>query len=154
MNSWLPWILPVVILLTVGVVMIWQVEDWSRDLTQNHARTDAAAADARLHPIESPLPPGELAAAVRSAAATLPRWQFVDERHQGNTLELHFVRTTPLFRFRDDVRVRIATTAAGQRVEAESQSRVGKGDLGQNPRNLRELFEALRQQLSASAAGE
>ncbi|MFK8111816.1 MAG: DUF1499 domain-containing protein [Rubripirellula sp.] len=30
------------------------------------------------------------------------------------------------------------------RVEAQSQSRVGKGDLGQNPRNLKEIMSELR----------
>jgi uncharacterized protein (DUF1499 family) len=57
---------------------------------------------------------------------------------------LHFVRTTPLMRYKDDIRVRIVPAASGSRVSAESRSRIGRGDLGQNPRNLRELLAAVR----------
>jgi uncharacterized protein (DUF1499 family) len=43
----------------------------------------------------------------------------------------------------DDVHVRLIADGVNTRVEAKSQSRVGVGDLGQNPRNLRQLTNAL-----------
>ena len=57
---------------------------------------------------------------------------------------VHLTRKTRLFRFVDDVHLRIFPDGGGSRVEGTSQSRVGKGDLGQNARNLRELFRDLR----------
>ena len=52
-------------------------------------------------------------------------------------------RRTRVFRFIDDITIEFHETTSGVRVEAESRSRVGKGDLGQNPRNLIELSKAL-----------
>ena len=79
------------------------------------------------------------------AASGLARWQLVEQNESGGIIQLHFVRATPLWRFKDDIRVRIAPAAGGgSLLTAESRSRVGKGDLGQNPRNLRELLGAIR----------
>ena len=46
--------------------------------------------------------------------------------------------------FYDDITV-ILRSERGNSVKATSQSRVGKGDLGQNPRNLKELVNFLLQ---------
>ena len=59
-------------------------------------------------------------------------------------LVLSLVRTTRLMGFADDIRVFLQTTAVGTKIDVTSQSRVGKGDLGQNPRNVREVLTALR----------
>jgi uncharacterized protein (DUF1499 family) len=60
------------------------------------------------------------------------------------TREVHAVVTTALWRFKDDVRIRIdARPDGGSRVYARSQSRVGRGDLGANARHLRELVTTL-----------
>ena len=48
-------------------------------------------------------------------------------------------------RFTDDIVVVLRTEGDLTRVQAQSQSRVGKGDLGQNPRNLKELVGYLKQ---------
>jgi hypothetical protein len=53
---------------------------------------------------------------------------------------LSAVVVSPLFRFRDDVTVRLKTAAGGTLLQAHASSRVGKGDLGANGRHLRELF--------------
>jgi uncharacterized protein (DUF1499 family) len=132
------------LLLAIVTIVALQVEDWRRDLTTNHAETAQDAEDSRLRPIESELPPAELAAQVSAATAGLPNWRLESRQENGESIELHFVRTTRLLRFVDDIRVRIAPTAGGSRLTAESRSRVGKGDLGQNPRNLRELLGAVR----------
>ena len=131
-------------LLAIVIIVALQIEDWRRDLTTNHAETAQDAADSRLQPIESELSPGDLGYVVEAAAAGLPNWRLESRQENGESIELRFVRTTRLLRFVDDIRVRIAPTAGGSRLTAESRSRVGKGDLGQNPRNLRELLGAVR----------
>ena len=130
--------------LAVAIVLATQVEDWSRDLSTNVAATSDEARDPRLRTLDSPLPPAELADAVAQAAGQLPRWELVERTEDDRQVRLHFVRTTGILRFKDDIRVRIEPAARGSRLSAESRSRVGKGDLGQNPRNLRELLDKLR----------
>ena len=132
-------------LVLVLVVLFAQVEDWSRDLTTNVAVTDENAGDERLRPVHSTLPVEGLANRIEKAARDLPRWTLTERRETEGAIELHFVRSTAVLRFRDDIRVRIEPTGdGGSLLTAESRSRVGKGDLGQNPRNLRELLEAVR----------
>jgi uncharacterized protein (DUF1499 family) len=129
--------------LGAGLILVAHVEDWSRDLSTNVATTSDDSQDPRLRTIESKLPPGELADVVVAAVQELPRWELIEQSREPN-VELHFVRTTGLMRFRDDVRVRIEPVGGGSRLSAVSRSRVGKGDLGQNPRNLRELLDKVR----------
>jgi len=136
-----------VLALAVGVGLALHVEDWRRDLTTNWAVTAEDAADVRLRPIEADLPAVELARLVETAAAALPNWRLESRQETGDSIELHFARTTRLLRFADDIRVHIVAGGGGARLTAESRSRVGKGDLGQNPRNLRELLGAVRESL-------
>jgi uncharacterized protein (DUF1499 family) len=53
------------------------------------------------------------------------------------------VRKTRLFRFRDDVTARVRPDPDGAWLELTSVSRLGRGDVGQNPRNLEELPRAV-----------
>jgi uncharacterized protein (DUF1499 family) len=131
-------------LLALAAGMAATVDDWSRDLWTNVAATSAGAADPQLRPIQSPLQPSELAAQTITAAQRLPRWQLAEQAAARDAIDLHFVRTTGLWKFKDDIRVRIEPHAGGSLLTAQSRSRVGKGDLGQNPRNLKELLDGLR----------
>lgn len=88
--------------------------------------------------------PDELARAIESAVEKLPSWTL--EGSQDGTI--HAVRRTRIFRFKDDVTVRISERDAGSEATFESASRVGKGDLGQNPRNLQQLLEAVNEELT------
>lgn len=128
--------------LVIGVVA--QVEDWSRDFTTNSARLDDDHPDPRLKPLLSLLPVTELADRVERAAQELPRWQVLSRDQTSDGVVLRLVRTTRLWRFQDDVVVTIQRREQGTYLTAESRSRVGRGDLGQNPRNLRELLDKLR----------
>jgi uncharacterized protein (DUF1499 family) len=110
-------------------------------LTRNWADTDEPG-DATLAPVELPLPPHEVLARVESAIGQLPRWRV--ESLDDDAGLLRATRRTRLWRFIDDVTVCLEATPTGTRVHARSQSRVGKGDLGQNRRNLRELFQAIQ----------
>ena len=59
----------------------------------------------------------------------------------GTVAVASLTRRTLLFRFVDDIEVRFVQSENDAPITfyAKSQSRIGKGDLGQNPRNLIEL---------------
>ena len=97
--------------------------------------TPNSARAARTYPVA----PERLLSDVRRAVEGLPRWSL--EAADGS--EVRAVRKTRLFRFRDDVTARVDPDPNGARLELTSASRLGKGDLGQNPRNLEELLQAV-----------
>jgi uncharacterized protein (DUF1499 family) len=114
---------------------------WSDWLTRNWADTDEPGGPA---PPELPLPPADALPRVEAAIRGLPRWQVESVDPAGAALRA--TRRTRLG-FVDDVTVRLEPTPAGSRLHARSRSRVGKGDFGQNRRNLGELFAAVRRSL-------
>jgi uncharacterized protein (DUF1499 family) len=133
------------IAITALTLLLLQIEDWHRDLTTNSAATDAQSRDERLRPIRSMLPPDHLADLVVEAMQPRNNWKLQSRTPHAERIDLHFVRTTPWLRFQDDIRVQIELApGGGSFLNANSQSRIGKGDLGQNPRNLRELLAAVR----------
>ena len=105
---------------------------------RNWHDTDEPGADPG--PLDLPLPPGEALARVEAAIGGLPRWR-VEQTGAGTVTA---TRRTRIFRFTDDVTIRLEPVPAGTRVHVRSKSRVGKSDLGQNRRNVTELFTALR----------
>jgi len=135
----------VAVLAAAGLlVLALQVDDWSRDLTTNVAETDPEAKDPLLRPLELRRSVSETAPLIEHAAAALPRWDGVDVAVDSAGAVLHLVRTSGLFRLRDDVTVWVEGRRGGCEIRARSASRVGSGDLGQNPRNLRVLMRAIR----------
>ncbi len=118
--------------------------DWKRALTQNHATLEPDSAEPLLRPLDLPDSPKEIANQIERWAEQQPRWS-VESRHDSDSaVELHLTRSTRVMRFVDDVRLRIAWEGNSSRIVAESRSRIGKGDLGQNARNLKELTGPLR----------
>ncbi len=81
---------------------------------------------------------------VEQWAATRPNWSFESREQSGDEVHVHLTHRTAVLRFVDDIHVRLTEEDGGTRVDAESRSRFGKGDLGQNPRNLRELRKGLQ----------
>ena len=73
-----------------------------------------------------------------------PRWTLQSRQDSAGEIAIHLTHRTRTVRFVDDINVRLLDDGESTKVLAESRSRVGKGDLGQNPRNLRELVAALR----------
>ena len=137
------------IALLLGIWLFVTVDDWSRDLTTNHAATSPSAKRPSLHPIVSERPRKELADIVVDAAQKLKGWTLATREESKDAITLRLVRTTPLMRFQDDITVHIRPLKDGQprsqsEITAESRSRVGKGDFGQNPRNLAELMDKIR----------
>ncbi|NOZ39714.1 MAG: DUF1499 domain-containing protein [Planctomycetes bacterium] len=142
-----------VVLAILGVVAL-QVDDWSRDLTTNRAATRLDAPDRSLRSLELSASVAEVTGAMTRFVERSRAWAF-DEKESGgeeaseadDIVAIGLTRTSQLFRFVDDVRVFLQPTALGTRVDITSQSRVGKGDLGQNPRNIRTLLQVLRNEL-------
>jgi len=132
------------ILLLVLAAPLLIIDDWSRDLSTNRAATSNDAANPSLRNIDSKLPPEELAEVVRQAVPELNGWKLAGS---GQPDVVRFTRTTRLMGFVDDIEVTIQATSDGSTLSAVSQSRTGRGDLGQNPRNLVELTNAVRRAL-------
>ena len=112
----------------------WFTKNWANTTEPTHA--DLAPLD---------LPSVDVAAAitkVESAIRTLPNWAI--ESVDAATGKLHLTRKTGVVRFVDDIRLTLENTATGVQVHADSRSRVGTGDLGQNRRNILELWSVLR----------
>ncbi len=57
------------------------------------------------------------------------------------------VWTSPVFKFKDDVTIDLATADKGTRVRVCSRSRVGRYDFGQNAKHIRELFAEIKKAL-------
>jgi uncharacterized protein (DUF1499 family) len=107
---------------------------------RNWAETDEPG-DPALASIVIPLPLPQALAQVEETLRRLPRWQV--QSVDAPTGTIHATRRTRVFRFVDDVTIRLEPTEGGTRIRARSQSRIGKGDLGQNRRNLVELLQFL-----------
>lgn len=84
----------------------------------------------------------------RAAVEALPGWEMVRVDPRDEVIEAE--RTAGLFRLVSDVTIRVEpVTEFVSQVHLRSASRVGKGDLGQNARNIEEFFEELDQRLGA-----
>lgn len=131
-----------------GLLLVYlTVDDWSRDLSINWAETSAQHVDSGLHPPRVAGTLAETRQIVLQAATSLPGWKDATTS-SGAENRLAFERTTPWFRFVDDITVELLPDENGTLVTIKSRSRVGKGDLGQNPRNIKELVTAINKTAS------
>ncbi len=122
-----------------------RIDNWKRDLTTNHARLSDDASDERLRPPLVKGTPTEVADRIARWIGQQGRWKLVRQQRIKQGVDMNLTRTTSIMRFTDDVDVYLRAEGDSTRVQAQSQSRVGKGDLGQNPRNLKELVGNLMQ---------
>jgi uncharacterized protein (DUF1499 family) len=142
-------IIALVIAAAVTGKILWSIDDWGRDFSSNHARLDDQAVDPRLRPVQVPISITAVREQMLAWVQTQPRWEVVEVDQTDGEVILHLIRTTPLLRFVDDIHVTLRPADLSQpdaatQINAESQSRIGKGDLGQNPRNLIELSASWR----------
>lgn len=83
-----------------------------------------------------------------AAAGALERWEVVEADVATRTIEAE--ATTRVFGLVDDVTIRVEpVTEFVTRVHVRSASRVGKGDFGQNARNIEAFFVELDGRLGA-----
>jgi uncharacterized protein (DUF1499 family) len=142
------WVLAGVAIVTIFIFS--HVDDWSRDLTTNTAWTDEASQT--LKPLRVAKSPELLKADLLRMVDSMSNWRVADGDEDssvadGGALKVHLVRTTTIMRFKDDIWVTLmpGDSEGSTIVQVRSQSRLGRGDLGQNPRNIRELLERLSQ---------
>lgn len=87
--------------------------------------------------------------AARRAVEQLPRWVLTSQDPARAVINAEV--TSRLFRFVDDVQIRIEEQDGHAVAHVRSASRVGKGDFGQNARHIRSLFDALDRQMGQPA---
>lgn len=92
-----------------------------------------------------PAPPAEAFERARDAAIDLD-WRIgsADAPGEDGNARLEAVATTPLFRFRDDVVVRLRAEGDGTRIDLRSRSRIGRHDLGANARRIRDFLDRVQ----------
>jgi uncharacterized protein (DUF1499 family) len=94
-----------------------------------------------ITPLALAAPPAEAFARVRATAARMSGWVVV--REDATAFELEANATTELFRFVDDVSIRVRAEAGGSRVDVRSRSRLGRADFGANAARIREFMRQL-----------
>jgi len=78
-----------------------------------------------------------------STVQSLPRWRVV--KTDAKQKKICAEATTRIFHFVDDLTIQLQETSGRTVVHVRSASRIGKGDLGQNARNIRLFFRTLGQ---------
>lgn len=90
--------------------------------------------------------PAQVFDAALHAVQRMPRWSLVS--HQPATGEIRVEGRTLVWRFVDDILIRVKVRADDAVVEVRSASRVGRGDFGQNARNIRSFLQELDRQVA------
>ena len=141
MKTLLKWLLAVAVIAALAVALTtWPlINDVETGKTPEYPDLQVKEYAAR---------PERVAKALETALGKLPRWEIVGSGHGQASHSLQAVHTTRVFRFKDDVSVRIWREGERKRVSVRSRSRIGKADFGQNARNIRELLAALDRELS------
>jgi uncharacterized protein (DUF1499 family) len=125
-------------------------ENQGRDLTYPHGPADTTALQRAAYPDLAPIPvaapPDEALRRARRAAEELG-WEVVEMDETEGRLEA--TETSRIFRFVDDVVVRVRPGAEGSIVDLRSTSRVGESDLGANAARIR----AFRDRVSSAPSG-
>lgn len=115
-------------------VLRWFIANWADTNPPTHPD---------LTPFEIPIPPDRAVDGLRAAVTGTSSWR-VESVEAGPPVVVRLTHRTRVFRFVDDVTVRLEPSGTGTRVHARSKSRIGVADLGQNRRNLLDLFATLR----------
>ncbi len=123
----------------VVLFLLLTVEDWRRDFTASRAEITRQERDPTLRPLVSLRTSEELVVALEWAARRLGSWSFSGTARDGDDTYVTFVRTHPLLRVEDEIRMRVRDLGRRRVVLGESRSRWAVGDLGRNRRNLRNL---------------
>ncbi len=93
-----------------------------------------------LGPIESDESPADSYAQALATARAMPDWEVSLEDPDAGTIQA--VATSRVFRFVDDIVIRVRPSPGGSRIDLRSKSRVGQGDLGVNAARIVEFTRA------------
>jgi hypothetical protein len=145
------YIVPLAIVAFLVLFLFGYIDDWGRDFTENQAAISEEAEDPGLRPLFDDRSTAEMMEAVKRAGSRIRTWEFIGHAREGDTTLVLFVRTSRIWRFKDDVIILIDDLGDRRRVTGKSASRIGIGDLGQNPRNLRRLLAELRDVLEGAS---
>lgn len=127
-----------------------------RALARNHAETTVADVDPRLRGRTYAIPFERVWQTARALAGArkgegLSGWQIVSSDDQEGVIKAE--SATPVFRFVDDVVIRITLDANAQtRVDLTSRSRKGSFDFGANARRIGKFLRALDRKLGVPRA--
>jgi uncharacterized protein (DUF1499 family) len=111
----------------------------------DYARGRIAAAQHKAYPDIAPILLDEapaLAFARAQRAAERLGWHIAAARPEEGRIEA--TATTRIYRFTDDIVIRIRAQGEGTRLDIRSASRIGGGDLGTNARRIRAFAKALK----------
>jgi len=134
------------------VILALRFLSW-QDLTQNHAETRPEHPNPELRTRHYQHSAEALFFALQTLINDLSRWKIIEADLPSGRMSAE--RKTRLFRFIDDIQVHIqAIDPKHATLDIRSASRLGKGDFGQNARNIQILFKGLEAELSARASPE
>lgn len=120
-------------------------------LTRNRAQTDPRHPEPRLRGRTYAVPFARVwKAALKLASEDMRGWALLEADEDSGVIRAE--STTPVFRFVDDVQIRISLDENGQtRVDMSSESRIGRGDLGKNARRIHAFFRKLDRSLGVGS---
>jgi hypothetical protein len=133
------------------VLFAASIEDWRRDFVANEAEVRVDGDPTRLAPLVTRRPAWQVAEAAKWGAKRIGGFEWIGQGAGGDTIEMQFVRRGRILPFEEDVTVTIRDAGGVRTVTAVSRSRSSLPDLGRNPRNLRRLFEEMRNVLRGAA---
>ena len=124
----------------IASAMIWPVID--------AVETGVTAQYPEIQPRYYSTAPERIFEEARESVEALPNWELVVVDRRQERIEAE--RTAGVVRIVSDVSIRVEpVTEFVSQVHVRSASRVGKGDLGQNARNIEEFFAELDGRLGA-----
>lgn len=132
-------------LLVVVAALVWGYATWPRI---NDVETGKTPEYPDLQPKMYAANVARVAKAAEEAIRHLPRWTLAASGSGTGGHSIQAVSTTRLLRFKDDVTVRIYREGSWTYVSVRSKSRIGKGDFGQNARNIRAFLGELDRLMS------
>jgi uncharacterized protein (DUF1499 family) len=133
------------VLLAGAVALVWAYATWPRI---NDVETGKTPEYPDLRPKMYAASVARVAKASEEAIGHLPRWSLVGSGSGPGGHSIQAISTTRVFRFKDDVTIRIYREGPWTYVTVRSKSRVGKGDFGQNARNIQAFLAELDRLMS------
>jgi uncharacterized protein (DUF1499 family) len=127
---------------TAIAILIWAVRSWP---VINIVETGRTPEYPDIQPRQYQTSPDRVFDAALHAVDRLPRWTLIS--YQNERGEIRAEARTRMLRFVDDIIIHVVARDAATVVEVRSASRIGRGDFGQNARNIRAFFGELERQL-------